>query len=555
MAILMVGVSRQDSATVDETTFLGSGYSFWQGYRYYLIADHPPLGQMLASLPLLGMHIRLSDNAKALLEKKVGYPWTLSWRCELQPVQSLFPHGRNDWYFWAMPEGQLFGQIFVYEGSNNGDAMLFRARLVQVVLTLLAGVFIFWWAQRLAGPEAAVLALIMWVANPLALGYGHLVITDVGAMLMTPVAVFAFGRFLEQPNRRTVIWAGIATACALALKYTALTLGPIFVTLIILYYFRQKPNWRHWRDVFKNCLWGILAGWIVLLIAYFPEWKTPPPIDPGQADLLGVPEWFSTLRPLLLPRDFFKGLSIGLAQAHHMREGYLLGKWKVGGWWYYFPFAMALKTPIPLLLLLGAALVLLGKQIRSLSFSMLIPWIAALVYLLMGMTSKVNIGVRHTLPIYPLLAVGIAALWPSISYRARITASVLVGWLIFEALFTYPLYLQYFNEFAGGSRNGYRYLVDSNYDWGQDAKRLKTFLAERGIQHIYLDYFGTQYSIEDLKIPNTRVTAEQAHQINEGWLVVSASQLMRPEWSWLREYQPFARVAYTLFIYQFNHNK
>ena len=77
-------------------------------------------------------------------------------------------------------------------------------------------------------------------------------------------------------------------------------------------------------------------------------------------------------------------------------------------------------------------------------------------------------------------------------------------------------------------------------------------MDDHGIQHIYLDYFGTQLNIEYLKIPNTRIDAEKARQIVQGWLVVSASQLMRPEWSWLREtHQPIARVADTLFVYQF----
>ena len=108
----MVAVSRQDSATVDETTYLGAGYTFWQGYRYYLVADHPPLDQLLVSAPLLALDVHLSDNAKALLGKQVGYPWTLTWDCRIQPVNTLFPGGRDNWYFWAMPEGQLFGQIF-----------------------------------------------------------------------------------------------------------------------------------------------------------------------------------------------------------------------------------------------------------------------------------------------------------------------------------------------------------------------------------------------------------------------------------------------------------
>ncbi|HUJ08882.1 MAG TPA: glycosyltransferase family 39 protein [Verrucomicrobiae bacterium] len=551
MAIILVAVSSQDSATVDETTFLGAGYTFWQGHRYYLVADHPPLDQMLASLPLLAMDIRLSDNAKALLGKQVGYPWTLSWACDIEPVASLFPKGRNNWYFWAMPEGQLFGQMFVYDGSNNGDALMLAARLTQVCLTLLLGGFVFWWARKLAGSKAAILALACYVANPMVLAYGHLIITDVAAMVTIPIGVFAAGRFVERPDRKTAIGAGAAIGCAFASKYTALTLGPIIIGLVVLYQAVQKPKWSHWETLLKNCGWAILVGWLVLLITYIPEWKIPPPINAEQASRLGVPHWFESLRWVLTPRDFFKGLAIGLAQAHHPRDAFLCGQWKLGGWWYYFPVALLLKLPIPLLILAAIALGWLCRQIRSQSFANLTPWMAASIYVLMGLTSKVDIGVRHMLPVCPLLAVCIATQWPALSKGWRLTAWVLASWLAVEALFAYPLYIQSFNEFVGGPQNGYEYLIDSNYDWGQDAKRLKVFLQKQGIDHIYLKYFGTQLNIEYLHIPNTRVDAEQARQIKQGWLVVSASELMRPEWAWLREQrQPFARVAYTLFVYR-----
>jgi hypothetical protein len=215
--------------------------------------------------------------------------------------------------------------------------------------------------------------------------------------------------------------------------------------------------------------------------------------------------------------------------------------------------ALWLKTPIPLLILAGAALWLLCARIQKQAFAVLVPWCAIAVYLLFAITSKVDIGIRHTLSIFPLLAVGIASQWPAVSRRWQPVAWGLAVWLGIEALLAYPLYIQYFNEFAGGSENGYRHLIDSNFDWGQDANRLKKFLDDRGISHIYLDYFGTQYNIEYLKIPNTRVNADQARQIKDGWLVVSASELMRPEWAWLRESrQPTARVAETLFVYQVN---
>jgi 4-amino-4-deoxy-L-arabinose transferase-like glycosyltransferase len=556
MAVLMIAVSRQDSATVDETTYLGAGYTFWQGYRYYLSADHPPLDQLLDSLPLLAMDVHLSDDAQALLSRRAGYPWTLTWSDEMQPLETLFPQGRDNWYFWAIPEGQLFGQIFVYDGANDAEAMMFAGRSMQVGLTLLAGVFIFWWAERLGGPTAALIALATYMANPLVLGYGHLIITDVGAMVMIPVAVFALGRFVEQPGRTTALWAGAIVACCLALEYKSLALGPILVALMCLYQFTSRPSWPHWKKFLRNCGWVALAGWLVLLIAYFPEWKFPPPISASQATQLGVPRWFQALRFVLIPRDFFKGLAIVLAQAYHPREAYLNGFWQNGGWWYYFPIALLLKVPIPILLLVVVTLGLLVGRIRQQEFSVLVPWLAAGVYLIISMSSKVNIGVRYTLPLMPLVSVGIATQWPAIAPRWRPLVWLLAGWLGVEALIAFPLYIQYFNEFGGGAQNGYKHLVDSNYDWGQDAKRLKRFLADRGITHIYLDYFGTQYNIEYLKIPNTRVDAEQARHLNDAWLVVSASELMRPEWAWLREsHSPAARVAYTLFVYQLGHTE
>jgi hypothetical protein len=107
------------------------------------------------------------------------------------------------------------------------------------------------------------------------------------------------------------------------------------------------------------------------------------------------------------------------------------------------------------------------------------------------------------------------------------------------------------NPLAGGPEHGHEHLLDSNFDWGQDAIRLKKFLDERGIHDIYLDYFGTQAAIDYYRVPNQRVDGEVARQIQQGWLVVSAQRLMRPEWQWLRESRPpVARVGYTLFVYR-----
>jgi len=575
MALLMVGAARQDSAIVDETTHLSTGYLCWRGAPTQMGADdHPPLCRMLDSAPLLLMDLKYSDPASAMLRGQLAYQWTRPWRSKVRRVDKLLdpectgqtvqimPIGDqmvdwhcpsnypfNSWYYWAVPEGQMYGQFFVYDGTNNGDKMLLAGRCAQIVLTLLIGGVIFVWTRQATNQGAAALfALALWVFNPLALGYGHLVITDIGAVLGIPLAVFAFARCLEEPSLKRTAFSGAATGLALTLKFTSMILAPIYLVIAAL-------SWKRLRmplaALAKRLVVFAVAAWVVILAAYFPHWAPAPAPTPAEVEVLNVPTWFQTLRPVLIPARFFKGIALALGQPP--REAYLMGEWKQGGWWYYFPVAFVVKSPVAYLILVAGGLVLFVRQLRKVSPLEWTPWLASGVYLASAMTSGINIGVRHLLPMLPLLAVGIGCAVAYVSdRRLKYAAIALAAGQAVTALVAYPLYLQYFSEVVGGAANGQKYLIDSNYDWGQDANRLKAFLAERQIKHIYLNYFGTQFSIEHLGISNTRIGADGAKKIQEGTLVVSASELMRPEWAWLRNSrEPLARVAQTLFVYQF----
>jgi len=518
MAILMLVAARDDSATVDETTFLSTGYTYLTGHRYHFSPEHPPLSQMLPALPLLFMDIKYSDNARALLDGRAGYPWTRPWFGPVRAWQDYFPDGRDNWYFWAVPEGQLFGQMFVYDGKNDGDGLMFAGRCVQIILTLSVGALIFFWVRQATTSNfAALCSLALWVFNPNALAHGHLITTDIGVTLAMSAAIFLFARFLESPTHRNMALCGAVTGVALLMKFTAITLAPMYVVLTAL-------SWKKLRaskiNVIKMAAIGFAATWIVVLLVNFPHWLPAPPMPEPQANALGVPGWFQSFRPLLIPPDFFKGLALTLGHSKIGHEGYLLGEWSQQGWWYYYPVTLFLKSPLAFIaLLITAAIAFLKNRAQSRP----LEWAAWMC-----------VGIGCAIPRLKQWLVG-----------------GLVAWQTIICLLCAPLYLQFFSEAAGGSTNGYKYLIDSNYDWGQDAKRLKAFIDEQHINQIYLDYFGTQYSIEYLKIPNTRINAEKARQIVQGWLVVSASQLMRPEWSWLRESnQPQARVADTLFVYK-----
>jgi hypothetical protein len=117
------------------------------------------------------------------------------------------------------------------------------------------------------------------------------------------------------------------------------------------------------------------------------------------------------------------------------------------------------------------------------------------VYLLVAMASALNIGLRHILPVYPLLIVAAAQSADTLIIRnakraTHIVVAVAVAASI-ELATAYPHTLAFFNALAGGPANGFRSLADSNVDWGQDLKPLKSWMQEHHVEQIGLAYFGT----------------------------------------------------------------
>jgi hypothetical protein len=229
---------------------------------------------------------------------------------------------------------------------------------------------------------------------------------------------------------------------------------------------------------------------------------------------------------------------------------YLHGQWSEGGWWYYYPVAILVKTPVALLLLFLAAVVMAARRIWKWSFAEATPWIAVSVYLACALTNKADIGIRHILPIYPLLAIVVGTEFARMKLRHQLIGWFLAAWLMEMAFLAHSDYIAYFNELVGGPANGQNYLVDSNFDWGQSGKLLKQWMEQNHLTHIYLDYFGTGAAIEYLKIPNERIKPVAASELSSGILVVSATHLMAPDYDWLRTTRtPVARIGYTLFAY------
>jgi hypothetical protein len=554
---LMWGPMRDETPTADETIFLGAGYSYWHGHRYYLNPEHPPLMQLWSALPLCFLDVKLPANAGTYFDGKSYSSAAVTWEYQPNPAENLGPAAELFYHYPAV-EAQLFGRAILYGGQNDADRLVFWGRFMQALVMLATGLLIFLWAKSLSNPGGGLLALAAWCFNPLALAYGHLVITDPGIALMLPLAVWMFSRFLESPRPRTAIVAGLACGGALLTKYTAIILIPIFGALTILAWWRTRfiarathhERRQPARHVFSNlCLLAAVA-WGTVLLLYLPHWSPPPAISAEDAQRFLIRSWFTRLRWVLIPREYFKGLTILLLHVVHGHKSYLLGHWSDNGWWYYYPVAILVKTPLALLTLVGSAVVFALRRIRHGKFAELVPLLAAASYLVCAMTSRADIGIRHVLPIYPLLAVVAGVEFSRARLPTRVAGWLLAVWLVVVAFVAHTDYIAYFNETVGGPSQGQNYLIDSNFDWGQNGKRLKEWMENNRIGHVYLDYFGTGLAIDYLHISTERVKAAEVPQLTGGYLVISATHLMLPAYDSFRAtHTPAARIGYTLFVY------
>lgn len=236
------------------------------------------------------------------------------------------------------------------------------------------------------------------------------------------------------------------------------------------------------------------AGYQLAFLRYFLEERRRPP------DPMVVVGTF-LLEHHLMPAAWTNGLMVQFSRSRVLNS-YLLGHVRLGGMWGFFPLATLLKTPVATVIALLAAAAVAMSMLRAhrrqwsrwtwAAACLLVP---PLLFLVVAMTSDLNIGLRHIFPIYPFIYVG-AAWVIGVSLRrwgprARVTAGVLGVLLAAETLSAWPNYIAYFNVAAGGSRGGIGLLGDSNLDWGQDLPALAQWRKQHPHKPLALAYFGT----------------------------------------------------------------
>jgi hypothetical protein len=260
--------------------------------------------------------------------------------------------------------------------------------------------------------------------------------------------------------------------------------------------------------------------------------------------------------------ELFAGIRAVIEHDKGGHSAYLLGSISNTGWWYFFPVILFFKTPLAFLALFFYGAFLCLRQPRT-EWRGGIALMFSLAILLFSLTSRINIGVRHVLPVYvgfSLVAAVAAARLLALAARvpwAKWTLGVLLLWMAAASLLNHPDYLAYFNELAGSEPE--KIAVDSDLDWGQDMKRLGIRLRELGAREVTF----TPFVLADLKnmMGFPPVHPSDPLKPAPGWNAVSLTEWKEsrlalfdkhPELkTWPDTNKPLERVGKSILLYRF----
>jgi 4-amino-4-deoxy-L-arabinose transferase-like glycosyltransferase len=510
----------QKSPTMDEQNHIARGAAYLGTGDPRLSVEHPPLVNVLSALP-----------AHLLLDLRL-------------PL--------DQW--WEAAEWYHFADNFLWRANPHPDRIVFLSRLPIMALGLLLTSLVFRWGQTRFGRWGGLLSAAFCALDPNILAHQRLSTTDLGGTVFAFLAAYAFWRLSRHPVIKRVLAAGLALGLAFAAKLSALILGPILALVFLLdglLVDRGRGPWllRRLTILAVTALLALLVVWASYLFGI------------GPLDGAGV---------ALPAPPYVRGVRAVLDLAGGGRSSYLLGRVGKEGWWYYFPVAFAVKTPLPTLLGLLVATVAMILQTSREDLFIAVP---PLAYFLVLTTARLNLGYRHLLPVLPFLALHIGRLAAvSLPWRAqldmrRTVPLVLTGWLVVTAVAIYPHFLAYFNPIGGGPANGWRILVDSNIDWGQDLIGLQRWMERESVDRVKLSWFGSappeSYGIEHELLPGLphgfalwQNPPFDPSAPEPGVYAISVTNLVGvvlPDhdlYAWFLERPPDDRIGYSVFIYR-----
>ncbi|MGO9028425.1 MAG: glycosyltransferase family 39 protein [Acidimicrobiales bacterium] len=491
-----------DAPTFDEPVYLSAGVTALVHHDLRLNPEHPPLGKVLAALPVLLDH-------------------------------PIVPQGPA----WRSSDEAAYAVSFVQAQLHAGKlrSELFLARLVPLLEAVGVAFVLYALGRRLFSRGAGLLAGVAWLADPFVLGLGHLDGVDLPLTLCTVLVSWALLEVLRQPGRRQLVVAGAACAAAVLSKddgvLVALSAGVV----------AAAAGWRSvgWRVLGRPAVMAAVA-WSLVWLCYLV-------LDPGTARHLS-----------LLPEPFVTGLRYLGTHDTVGSPAYLLGSVWVGGKWWYWPVSMAVKVPLLTvgLLVLGP----LGLRLapRSARYETLaVAAVPGVVLTLFTVVSPKDVGLRYLLPVLALwLVVASAAALAPHRWPVQLALAAVVAVALVSTALSGPVSLVWANP---PFTPAYRSVSNSDVDWGQGFWLLQAWAAGK---HPWVAYFGQGLNASDIDgarsmvtdVPGVPPVVVTAPGSLTGWVAVSATSLTSNNFAqlaFLRAYCPVGVLGGSILVYRF----
>lgn len=507
----IVSTWRVYSHTIDEPAHIGCGMEWLDKGTYKLEPQHPPLARAAAAL---GPYLAGSRS-----------------------------QGRD----WMYNEG-----IAILYADGGYQRTLTLARLGILPFFWLLSVLVFLWSRKRFGRLAAVIAALLITSLPPVLAHAGLATTDMALTCFVTAALVALLEWVRKPGYGTGVLLGISTGMAVLSKLSAIPfLACAGVVALVVYLVMTRPGVGGALRQGRALLPSFAVAAIVCLLLVWAGYRFsfgPGPYF-GQA-AVPAPEFFAGI-------DQVQG---------HNRAGhpsYLMGRRSETGFWFYYPIVLAIKTPLAVLILVGIGLPLFIRKRHEPGgwrYWTSLAFIAGILGF--ALSSRINIGVRHVLPLYVFSAIvaGVAAadLFGQGQTRrwAPWLALALLAWSTGSSALSHPDYLPYVNEIAASKPEDW--VVDSDLDWGQDMNRLAAKLRELGAAQVAFDPFVLgHWQLHGMP----RTVPFNIEQPVPGWNAASITHLklvrmglVKEQWDlpiWPDQIPPTERVGKGMYLWYF----
>ncbi len=527
----------QKSPTDDEPRKISAGYSHLIKRDLRMNQDHPPLIKIWTALPLVFLDLDGKFETEAFQE--------------------------------GMSSQQEYSNDFIYNNKVSTEKIILFARTPIVILGIFLGIYVFLWAKELFGIKSALLALTFYSFSPTILAHSRVATNDIGVTLFIFISSYYFWKLYKHKLWKYAFICGFFLGLAQTSKFTAAYMAPfLLVITVIQIIIDLKKKDKIWK---KRILWLILIffiAWVIIWLFYLPFGR--PYLYNFELLKKDVEEYYELkdfFAFYIMPHYYARGASELLAHTQEGHKSFFFGEVSREGWWYYYLASYFIKTPLAFLIILIFYFFFKifrgGNDLKKIHFMIFL--LPLLILLWTSFLNKVNIGIRHVLPMFPFIFVFTSEIINvKLKEKKRqkmlyVVLGILIIWYVGNSFWIYPDYLMHFNQLVGGPENGWKYSVLGD-DWGQDDLKLVKWMKENGYKEfnfvppgIYSKKYFEKRGLKTNRPLCSRKKGALYHFNKKLPLAIHVVRIQtRPQcYERLLKHKPLAKIGYAIFVYDF----